>query len=115
MGGVSVSDCRFFLTLIISDKNVDTIQSFIESILFLYLYEEKRTERDIRSQYFLSWAASIFKKTNSKNKNINNINSILNKWAEETGIHKKFAREASRINYKKSIFFYIILCIQKAI
>ena len=115
IGGVSVSDCRFFLTLIISDKNVDTIQSFIESILFLYLYEEKRTERDIRSQYFLSWAASIFKKTNSKNKNINNINSILNKWAEETGVHKKFAREASRINYKKSIFFYIILCIQKAI
>lgn len=115
MGGVSVSDCRFFLTLIISDKNVDTMQSFIESILFLYLYEEKRTERDIRSQYFLAWAASLFKKTNSKNKNINNINEILNRWAEETGIHKKFAREASRINYKKAIFFYVVLCIQKAI
>lgn len=113
MSGVSVSDCRYFLTLIITAKNVDSVQSFVESILFLYLYEDKRTERDIRSQYFLAWAQSLFKKTNSKNKNINNINAILNTWADETGIYKKFAREASRINYKKAIFFYIILCIQK--
>ena len=113
MSQVSVSDCRFFLTLIITDKNVDNIQSLVESILFLYIYEDKRTERDIRSEYFLAWAKSLFKKTNSKNANINNINRILDLWSAESGIDKKFARPGSRINYKKAIFFYIILCIQK--
>lgn len=113
MSQVSVSDCRFFLTLVIIDKNVDQIQSLIESILFLYIYEDKRSERDIRSEYFLAWGKSLFKKTNSKNPNVNNINNILNTWASEAGIDKKFARVASQINYKKAMFFYIILCIQK--
>lgn len=115
MGGVSVSDCRHFLTNILISKNVTTMQTFIEAILFLYIYEDKKTERDIRSQYFLAWAASLFKKTNSKNKNINTINTILNEWAEDSGVYKKFIREASRINYKKAIFYYVILCIQKNI
>lgn len=113
MSQVSVSDCRYFLTLIITDSNADTIQKFIECLLFLYIYEGKKTERDIRSQYFLAWSASLFKKTNSKNKNINTINEILNFWAESTGLYKKFAGKTSRINYKKAIFFYLVLCIQK--
>lgn len=113
MGGVSVSDCRFYLTLIINDKQVSILQRFIEAILFLYLYEEHRTARDIKSRYFLSWSASLFKKTNSKNQNIATINSILNTWVTETGIMDKYNREATRINYKKAIFFYIVLCIQK--
>lgn len=115
MGGVSVSDCRFFLTNILISKNITTMQTFIEAILFLYIYEDKKTERDIRSQYFLAWAASLFKKTNSKNKNISTINTILNDWAEDSGVYKKFIREASRINYKKAIFYYVILCIQKSV
>lgn len=113
MAQVSISDCRYFLTLIITDSNADLIQKFIESILFLYIYEGKKTERDIRSTYFITWAASLFKKTNSKNPNINTINDILNTWSENSGINKKFSRIASRINYKKAIFYYLILCIQK--
>ena len=113
MAQVSISDCRYFLTLIITDSNADLIQKFIESILFLYIYEGKKTERDIRSTYFITWAASLFKKTNSKNPNINTINGILNTWSENSGINKKFSRIASRINYKKAIFYYLILCIQK--
>lgn len=115
MAGIGISDCRTFLMNIITDKNTELLQKFIESLLFLYLYEDKRTVRDIRSQYFLAWSVSLFKKTNSKNKNILKINEILNIWAEESGIYAKFHREASRINYKKSIFFYIILSIQKYI
>ena len=113
MAQVSISDCRYFLTLIITDSNADLIQKFIESILFLYIYEGKKTERDIRSTYFITWDASLFKKTNSKNPNINTINDILNTWSENSGINKKFSRIASRINYKKAIFYYLILCIQK--
>lgn len=115
MAGISVSDCRMFLNNIINDKNTDLLQKFIESLLFLYIYEDHRTIRDVRSQYFLRWAASLFKKTNSKNKNILQINEVLNIWAENSGIYAKFHREASRINYKKAIFFYVVLSVQKYI
>jgi hypothetical protein len=115
MAGVGISDCRFFLTELMTEKNVDELQKMIESILFLYIYEDKKRIRDVRSQYFLAWAASLFKKTNSKNDNIERINSILNQWLKESGVDKKYSRIASRINYKKAIFFYIILSIQKYI
>lgn len=115
MASVGISDCRFFLTELMTEKNVDELQKMIESILFLYIYEDKKRIRDVRSQYFLAWAASLFKKTNSKNDNIERINSILNQWSKESGVDKKYSRIASRINYKKAIFFYIILSIQKYI
>ena len=115
MAGVGISDCRFFLTELMTEKNVDELQKMIESILFLYIYEDKKRIRDVRSQYFLAWAASLFKKTNSKNDNIERINSILIQWSKESGVDKKYSRIASRINYKKAIFFYIILSIQKYI
>lgn len=113
MAQIGVSDCRFYLTRIMIDKNIDELRSFIESLLFLYLYEEHKSQRDINSSYFLTWSAGLFKKTNSKNPNIIKINTLLDKWAQDSGIYDKFKRLASRINYKKAIFFYIVLCIQK--
>lgn len=113
MAGISVSDTRLYLIKIMVPKNLPILEKLIESILFLFIYEDKRSVSEIKSRYFLTWAASIFKKTNSKDKNIGRINAILEQWAEESGIYERFKREASRIGYKKAIFFYVVLSIQK--
>ena len=60
----------------------------------------------------LIWSSQLFRKTNSNNENIARIKDTLNKWGDISGLHKKFTREASRINYKRAIFFYFILSIQ---
>lgn len=112
ISGVSISETRFYLTKIISDKYTDDIQKFIEAILFLYLYDENKKAEDINSRYFLHWSEDLFRKTNSNNDNIRRIKETLDKWAEEVGVHEKYRREASRVNYKKAIFFYFIFCIQ---
>ena len=49
---------------------------------------------------------------NSNDKNILTIKNTLNTWGDITGLNQKFTREASRINYKKAIFYYFILSIQ---
>lgn len=113
MSKISISDCREYLVKIMVQSNLPTLESLIESILFMFIYTEKKTIRDIKSQYFLVWAAALFRKTNSKDENLRNINAILEKWAEESGIYDRYKREGSRINYKKGIFFYVILSIQK--
>lgn len=113
MAGISVSDCRQYLLKIMVPKNLQSLEGLIESILFIFIYTDKRTIRDIKSQFFLNWAASLFKKTNSKDPNLRRVNKTLEQWAEESGIYERFRREASRINYKKGIFFYTILSIQK--
>ena len=94
-------------------SNLPVLERLIESILFMFIYTDQRTIRDIKSQYFLVWAVALFRKTNSKDPNLKNINTILEKWAEESGIYDRYKREGSRINYKKGIFFYVILSIQK--
>lgn len=112
MSQISISEIRFYLTKIISEDQTQVIHKFIEAILFLWLYDEKKTKRDINTTEFLIWASQLFRKTNSNNDNISRIKDTLNQWGDLSGIHKKFTREASRVNYKKAIFFYFIFCIQ---
>lgn len=112
IGQISFVDCRFYLSKIFTDKYTSTVFNFVQAIVFLYLYDEHKTKSDINSSDFLLWSNELFKKTNSNNTNIKVIKSTLDKWGEEVGIHAKFKREASRVNYKKAIFWYIILSIQ---
>ena len=76
------------------------------------MYDENKKAEDINSTYFLHWAEDTFRKTNSNNDNIKTIKDTLDKWAEETGVHDKYKREASRVSYKKAIYFYFIFSIQ---
>lgn len=112
LAGIGMSDCRFYLSKIVTNKYSDDIKAFVQAVLFIYLYDMHKNKNDINSSAFLLYAADLFKKTNSNNENINTIKNTLNKWAEESGVHSKFKREASRINYKKAIFWYFILSIQ---
>ena len=112
MSQISVSEVRFYLSKIITEDQTFTIEKFLESILFLWLYDEKKTKKEINTSEFLIWASQLFRKTNSNNDNIARIKDTLNKWGDLSGLHKKFTREASRVNYKKAIFFYFILMIQ---
>lgn len=112
IAGISLSDCRYYISKILTDKNSDRIRSFIHSVLFRYLYDDRHQPNEINSKEYLVWCAALFRQTNSKNDNIRNIKDLLDIWAEETGIHAKFKREASRVNYKKAIFFYFCLSIQ---
>lgn len=111
-GGISLAECRFYLTKIVSIKYTDEIRSFVESVVFLYLYTDKHAKGDINSSQFLTWSAELFRKTNSNDGNIKTIKSCLDKWADDTGIHKKYRREPTRVSYKKAIFWYFILSIQ---
>lgn len=111
--GVSVVDLRFYLTKIITKDNEDYLNKFIESIVFIYLYDGKRRPDEIHSKAFLSFGIELFRRTNSGDPNVKTIKENLEKWASESGIYDRFKREASRINYKKSIYWYILLCIQK--
>ena len=109
---ISVSEVRFFMSKILIDEEFDSIVKFIEAILFVWLYYEKKARREINSSDFLLWSLQLFRKTNSNDKNIVTIKETLNHWGDMSGLHGKFTREASRINYKKAFFFYFILAIQ---
>lgn len=110
---VSVVDTRNYLTDILTDKKIDELKSFIESVIFLYLYEQKKSISEINSKDFLIHSLGIYKKTNSNDKNIGNIKSILDKWGQDIGLHDAYNRKATINDYKKALYVYIIFSIQK--
>lgn len=112
---ISKLDLRNYITLLIVEKKSDEIRSLIESILFIYLYDEKHLYSEINSKQFISFALTTFKRSNSMDDNIRNIKKILEKWCIETKIYAKYSRIATRVDYSRAIFLYMILSIQKYI
>lgn len=110
---VSISDVRNYLHIIIQQDHVDEMTSFIESIIFLFLYQMKKSIRDINSKSFLEFCLALYKKTNSNDKNILNIKNTLDKWSQIVGLNKSFSREATLINYKRALYMFFVLAIQK--
>lgn len=110
---VSKIELRNYLTKISIEKKSKEMYDFIESILFLYLYDGKHTFDEIHSKEFIAFALQTFKKTNSKDKNITNIKATLDKWGTDSGIYGKFSRLATRVDYTKAIYLYFISSIQK--
>lgn len=109
---LSIVELRYYLTKIMIDSKSTELESFINAVLFIYLFDEKHKKEEIHSKVFIAYGIDLFRRTNSNNKNVVVIKDLLNKWAEETGIHTKFRREATRICYKKGIYWYILLSIQ---
>lgn len=112
MAQLSVSELRFYLVKILIESRSTELEDFITSVLFVYLYDEKHELHEIRSKLFLSFGIELFRRTNSNNKNIVTIKSLLDKWASETGINARYRREPTQIAYKKGIYWYILLSIQ---
>lgn len=108
---VNFADCRFYLSKIIISKNEKDISAFIQAIVFLFIYTDRHRREEINSSMFIPWSVETFRKTNSNDANINTIKRLLDEWGESSGVHAKFKRDGSRINYKKSIYFYFILSI----
>ena len=109
---VSMIELRIYVTQILVNKRMDELKEFITSILFIYLFDEKHKKEEIHSKQWISYGISLFRRTNSNDKNVETIKATLNKWGNDTGIHSKFNREHTQSDYKKGIFWYIMLSIQ---
>ena len=109
---ISISECRFYISKIISTKYDNDMESFIKAILFRFMYDDHHAREDINSSSFIVWSSKLFRQTNSSNQNIAIIKDLLTKWATETGIYSKYKREGTRNDYKRCIFFYFIFAIQ---
>lgn len=109
---VSMVDLRLYLTQIVVESRTSELERFVESILFIFLYQEHHKPNEINERKFLQFGIELFRRTNTTDVNVVTIKDLLQKWSEDSGVTERFKRTASRINYKRAIFMYIILCIQ---
>lgn len=110
---VSVSELRNYVNTIVINDNREKIKQIIESILYLYLFDSQNTVNDIRNNNkFLLYCLEMYKKSNTTDKNIIKIKSILDEWLEDLGTYKKTQRLATINNFRRALFLFFVITIQ---
>lgn len=111
--GVSVNDFRNYLSFVCDAKHSEEISEMAERIMVTFLYEGRKKIDEIHTRDFLSFSVSLYKKSNSKNENVDAVKKILDKWVKEVGVSAMYSRVATLVNYKKAFYVFMIFSIQK--
>ena len=109
---VSVNELRNYLNTMIVGDNKKDITEIIESILFLYVYDDKNSIDDINSDKFLLYCLDIYKRSNVTDTNVLKIKKILDSWLDHLGTYKKTNRVATINNFRRALFTFFVITIQ---
>lgn len=109
---VSVSELRNYTTTMITSENKEEIKQIVESILFLYLFDDKNRLQEINSDKFLMYCMDIYKKSNTTDENIIRIKTILDSWLERLGTYKKTQRLNTINDFRRALYIFFVVSIQ---
>lgn len=109
---VSVNELRNYTTKLINNEHRNDIKKVLESILYLYLYESQQPVDSINSNNFLIYCSEVYKKSNTNDKNIIEIKSILDKWLDEAGLYKKTQRLATISDFRRALYIFFVMTIE---
>ena len=109
---VSTNELRNYVTSMITNEKREDIRTIIESILFLYLFNDKNTTDQVGSERFLLYCLGMYKKSNTTDENIIKIKKVLDEWLEELGTYKKTQRLATINNFRRALFVFFVITIQ---
>lgn len=109
---VSVSELRNYVNTMVTNENREDIKTVLESILFLFLFNDKNSVDEINSSKFLLYCLDIYKKSNTTDENIIRIKKVLDKWLEDMGTYKKTQRAATINNFRRALFLFFVITIQ---
>lgn len=105
---VKINEVQSIIESIVMDnKNVGEIKELIRLIIAVYM--ETSDSKDIRNVEFLN--KSITPKPNSKDPKVLRQKEIVENWLNENSpaYRKRKSREATRVNYHKSVLIYFTL------
>ena len=115
LNDISMNDLRTVVTSMVSDKeNSKDIKKMIASILVLFISEGQAKVSEIRTNKFVLTCLQIYKKSNTGNKSIIAIKSLLDVWlARYSTRYKASNRAATLNNFRKALFTFFIFTIQQ--
>ena len=116
MNKVSVAELRNYTDLMITEKHMEEIRQVVEAILFLYLFNddgELHSPDQIGTNDFMVYCLQTYRRSNTTDKNVVKIKNILDKWLDDLGLTKKTGRTATIISFRKALFTFFAMTIQK--
>ena len=110
---VSVNELRNYVSKLIVSENKEDIRKLIECILSLYLFDETNSLDEVRSDKFLNYCLELYKKSNTNNRNIIMVKSILDKWLKDVGLLEKTNRAGTINSFRKALYTFFVFTIEK--
>lgn len=113
---VSINQLRNFVDVMIVDSHTEEIRDIVEAILFLYLFNtdgENHSPDQIGTNDFMVYCLQIYRRSNTTDKNIIKIKAILDRWLKELGLMDKTSRTATIVSFRKALFTFFVMEIQK--
>lgn len=111
---ISRTELRNYVNTMVTNDNREDIRKIAESILFLFIFDSKNTIQEVGSTKFLLYSLEVYKKSNTSDKNVIRIKEILDKWLEELGTYKKTQRLATINDFRRALFIFFVITIQRS-
>lgn len=110
---VSALELKNALITLKGDKTrITEMKAFYEAIFYLYLNASNGGERDVHTKKFLTVMNDVYKKGNSKEKNITAVKAFLNKWlAAASATYRETTRTPTLNNYRRATFQYLVFTV----
>lgn len=101
------------ITAILDERDIDSVSNFFRSLF--YLYFDANPSKDIstvKSIFFIASMEGVYKKGNSKNKNVILVKESLDHWLKMGSVVYNRSNRPSTINdMKKGLYMYFLLFI----
>lgn len=113
MNQVSKNELKNAVNALRSDNGrIPEVKQFYMGIFFLYMEQEKSEAIDVHSKKFLAAMDAIYKKGNSKEKNITMVKGLLDKWLNAVSpTYREVTRAATINNFRKALYQYFIFSV----
>lgn len=112
---VSVNELRNYTQTMVNEKQREDIRTIVEALLFLFLNSSdvQHTSKDIGTNTFMIYCLQVYKRSNTTDKNVIKIKSILDRWLDELGVSNRISRAATIVNFRRALYTFFVMSIQK--
>lgn len=109
---VSVNELRNYLNTMVVSERMKDIKAILESILFIFLYDNRNSTNDINTDKFFLYCLDVYKRSNTTDENIIKIKAILDGWLDDLDVYKKTQRKATINDFRRALYTFFVLSIQ---
>ena len=115
LSDVNKTNLSHALNDIRENESTDVVTIF-RNILELFVDENDAQVSDIRSKQFTNFCLGVYQRSNTKDVRVDEIKDILDKFLSKySSSYKATNREATKSNFRKAIYVYLVLFIQSNI
>ena len=116
LSDISVNELKNTVNSIVSEKeNREKLRKIVSAILYLYLYDMKKSVDEIKSNNFLVYSLEIYKKSILSNKNMLLIKEYTEEFLQKySKTFRKTNRSDTLNKFKRALYIFFVLSIQQS-